>query len=228
MVQKKEKRTGKRPAVPLPLVAVFVLAVLLPSTVLSFLALRSADREAVYVERSLEAALLAEVNLAANRISALLDGLASDLNREAASIPLDSGSMRNWRREVTAAAFPFLLKDGILTIPEGQGSPPEQEAFRSSFGSFLGGGGQIPVYDHIAGVYRKEMGAFSSREVSLPLLDTGKYGAETTSVLPSPREPLEESRPEKDAPAAAAPAPSSWPGLTQTLGKKASRPAVSD
>ena len=228
MVQKKEKRTGKRPAVPLPLVAVFVLAVLLPSTVLSFLALRAADREAVYVERSLEAALLAEVNLAANRISALLDALASDLKMEAAAIPLESGSMRIWSREVPAAAFPFLLKDGILTIPEGQGSPAEHEVFRSSFGGFLRGDAQIPVYDHLAGVYRKEMGAFSSREVSPTLLDTGEYGADVASVLPSPPALLEEPSPEKDAPAAPAPAPSFWPGLTQTLGKKASRPAVPD
>ena len=64
--------------VPLPFLLVFVLAVLLPSIALSLLALRAADREAVYVERSLEAALLAEVNLAAQKISALLDNLGVD------------------------------------------------------------------------------------------------------------------------------------------------------
>ena len=80
---KKRTRAGSGLPVPLPFVLVFVLAVLLPSIALSLLSLRAADREAVYVERSLEAALLAEVNLAAQKISALLESLAGDLKRQA-------------------------------------------------------------------------------------------------------------------------------------------------
>ena len=57
-------------------------------------ALRAADREVVYVERSLEAALLAEVNLVATGYQPCLT-LASDLKMEAAAIPLESGSMRS-------------------------------------------------------------------------------------------------------------------------------------
>ena len=74
-------------SLPFPMILIFALAVLLPSAVLGLLALRAADREAAYVERSLEAALLAEVNLAAQKISSLVDELAAELGREAVFSP---------------------------------------------------------------------------------------------------------------------------------------------
>lgn len=141
--------------VPLPFLLVFVLAVLLPSIALSLLALRAADREAVYVERSLEAALLAEVNLAAQKISALLDNLGVELKREAGKI---SGpeALEGGVTPLPPAAFPFFVKDGRLFVPEVSHSLLEN--FLESFGPFLEDREEMQVYDSIAGVYRKEMG----------------------------------------------------------------------
>lgn len=140
--------------VPLPFLLVFVLAVLLPSIALSLLALRAADREAIYVERSLEAALLAEVNLAAQKISALLESLGAELKREAGKI---SGpeALRGWEAFPSPADFPFFVKDGRLFVPQGH---PHLEEFLQSFGPFLEDREEMQVYDSIAGVYRKEMG----------------------------------------------------------------------
>ncbi|HPF85745.1 MAG TPA: HAMP domain-containing sensor histidine kinase [Aminivibrio sp.] len=152
---KKRTRAGSGLPVPLPFVLVFVLAVLLPSIALSLLALRAADREAVYVERSLEAALLAEVNLAAQKISALLESLAGDLKRQAERI---SGpeALEGWGTSPSPAAFPFFVTGGRLFVPDGY--HPRLDAFLQSFGPFLEDREEMQVYDSIAGVYRKEMG----------------------------------------------------------------------
>ncbi len=145
--------------VPLPFLLVFVLAVLLPSIALSLLALRAADREAVYVERSLEAALLAEVNLAAQKISALLDNLGVELKREAEKI---SGpeALEGGVTSLPPAAFPFFVKDGRLFVPEVSHSLLEN--FLESFGPFLEDREEMQVYDSIAGFTERRWGRLRS------------------------------------------------------------------
>ena len=66
--------------IPLLLVSVFVLAVLVPSVGLGFLALRAAERESLYVERRLEETLLAEADLAARRVEELMERLTEELS----------------------------------------------------------------------------------------------------------------------------------------------------
>jgi len=98
------------------MILIFALAVLLPSAVLGLLALRAADREAAYVERSLEAALLAEVNLAAQKISSLLDELAAELGREARKIS-GPGDLEEMRALPPLPPFLSLRREAVFSPP---------------------------------------------------------------------------------------------------------------
>ena len=145
----------KRLTTPFSLTLLFSLAVLLPSVVLSMLALRAADREALHIERNLESALLSEVNLAAHRVADLLGSIATELMGEASEIPSNPAFLEQWRGGGALAVSPFLLVHGRLSLPD---SPAEAvETLLLSFGAFLEGRAELPVYDHIAGVYRREL-----------------------------------------------------------------------
>jgi signal transduction histidine kinase len=154
MAEKRKTALAKLPT-PLPLVLLFFLAVLLPSVALSMLALRAADREALHVERGLEGALLSEINFAANRVSDLLKTIEYELEGEASEIPSALSGLRRWRGRNPLAALPFLLVNGRVFLPEA--ASPAKETFRAAFSSFLEGRSELPVFDHIAGVYRREL-----------------------------------------------------------------------
>ena len=148
-------RGGHRPSLPFTAVMVFAVAVLLPSAVLGLLALRAADREAAFVERSLEAALLAEVNLAAQKITALLDGMGRELQGRAQKIT-GPGDLEKAGELPAPAALPFFVEGDQVFTP---GGPLKARAdFLRVFGAFLEGREEAPGYDSVAGVYRKEMG----------------------------------------------------------------------
>jgi signal transduction histidine kinase len=140
--------------VPFSLILVFIVAVLVPSVALSFLALRAADRESVYVERRLEGALLAEVDLAAGRVEAAVSGLYDELLRESLEPGFD---LMAWRSN-PFVGVPFELRDGALLLPGA--APSEREKFMESFGGFLTGRTRLPVYEGIARVYKHEMKSY--------------------------------------------------------------------
>ena len=132
--------TSKNRTIPVSLVFVFIAAVLVPSIALSFLALRAADRESLYMERRLESTLLTEVNLAAREVERLMNRILLQLENDENTSLVD---------------VPFILQDGTLTLLGG--SDVTREAFAASFGAFLRGSARLPMYDNIAQVYRKEM-----------------------------------------------------------------------
>lgn len=139
------------------LAVVFVLAVLGPSVGLSLLALRAASREALFVERRFEGSLLAEVNHAAARIAEVLQVVMEDLAAEAERIDSDVAALARWKKEEPLVSVPFLLQDGRVTISDAEGDGGA--AFLATFGPFLEGRSNLPVYDDIADVYRKQMRA---------------------------------------------------------------------
>ena len=140
----------------IPLAFVFVMAVLLPSLALSLLALRAANREALYVERRLENALLAEVNHAAGAIAELLRRIGTELETDAAGLSgSGAGALDAWRAGNPLVSVPFALESGRLIVPDPSGA--KSRAFRDGFGPFLEGRVELPVYDDIANVYRRQM-----------------------------------------------------------------------
>jgi signal transduction histidine kinase len=152
---RKERRGGG--GIRLPLAFVFVLAVLLPCVALSLLALRAANREALYVERRLENTLLAEVNHAAGQIADLLRRIGRELADDAPLEGSVEAALESWRRRNALVAVPFALEAGRLSTPDPAGA--DDRAFRSAFGAFLEGRTELPVYDDIANVYRRRMTA---------------------------------------------------------------------
>lgn len=155
MNRKGKKTTRRGMALPPLIVLIFLLGVFLPAVVLSLLALRAADREAVYVERSLEAALLAEVNLAAQKITSLLEAVGAELREEAEGVE-DFDEAHRWKDPPAPAAFPFFASEGRLAV--WPFAPPSlRDSFLAAFGPFLEGREELPVYDSLSGVYRKEM-----------------------------------------------------------------------
>jgi signal transduction histidine kinase len=138
-----------------PLALLFLLGVLLPSVALSVLALRAASREALFVERRLEVALLAEVGAAARQVERALDEMGEELSQELRDLPLTPQGLARWGSHQELAAVPFLLSQGVLSLPGG--SAAEKKAFLQDFGPFLRGEGALPVYDRAADVYRRRV-----------------------------------------------------------------------
>lgn len=139
----------------LSLVIIFLSVVILPSVVLSMLALRAADREALLVSRRLEVSLMSEVNLAANRVADLLDTIEGELEGEASEIPSNPSLFEGWSGGGRLTDCPFLVSGGKLFISANSG--PAGRRLLASFGPFLRGQAEIPFFEGIAGVYRKEL-----------------------------------------------------------------------
>lgn len=179
------KKYRKR-VVPVPLILIFVLAVLVPSIALSFLALRAADRESLFVERRLEGALLAETDLAARKVEELMAEIQTDL--EGNAFLLD--------RSNPLVDVPFILENGRLSVADAP--PSNKEIFMTSFGAFLRGDARLPLYDSIARVYRKEMqpppsvsyerlgSAFDAASVSSSYKETDVSENERQAVVSAP------------------------------------------
>ncbi|MDR1944094.1 MAG: HAMP domain-containing histidine kinase [Synergistaceae bacterium] len=137
-------------ALPVSLILILLLAVLAPSVALSFLALRAADRESVYIERRLESALMAEVQMAARGVEAAMDNIFYELLR---SVPQWAPDYVSWVENPLVGA-PFLLSGGVLVLPAAQSAGAER--FPAPFEAFLNGSSRLPVYDSVARIYRRE------------------------------------------------------------------------
>jgi hypothetical protein len=202
-------RHTKRPPLPFTPIAIFILAVLVPSIALSFLALRAAEREAVYVERRLESALMAEVGLAAASIEGLMDDILSALDREAASFGGgDDALMARWSKTNPLVDTPFRLIGGrVETVTaEGRGGPGDLTA---SFGDFLEGRGRLPTYDLVTRIYRYDADTDSAESKS-SAARSAKALSGMTAEPPAPMMSYEESAPKP-------------PGMTRRSSKTGNR-----
>ena len=147
------------------LLTVFVLAVLVPCTALSVLALRAAEREAMYVERRMEASLLAEVDLTSSGINRLMADVTESLMLDA----LDGlgGS--------PLVGVRFTLYGGRLNLSS---SVDEASIFRDKFEGFLMRGERLPTYELVTRVYKTS---------DASALATGARYEDARAVSPSER-----------------------------------------
>ena len=164
------------------LVPLFFLGVLLPSVALSVLALRAASREALYVERRLESALLSEVSAASRRVGDMLAALEAELSGEIGALPSTPQALESWRAERGDVAVTFLLSQGVLFVPGG--NPDDRRAFLQAFGPFLRGEGALPVYDRVTDVYRRRMLEFETS--SVPASPKGPPDTSSHAALKTP------------------------------------------
>jgi signal transduction histidine kinase len=132
------------------LILLLAAAIFAPGAALSMLALRAADRESFYVERRLEGALAAEVDLAARRVEQLMEDERGALARD-----VKSGSpLERWPEMNPMAETVFELDGSELSVfsPYADGA----RNFRENFGGFLTGGERLPTYDLVTRIYRTE------------------------------------------------------------------------
>jgi signal transduction histidine kinase len=160
------KTTGKG-FLPSPMIWIFAAAVLLPSVALSFLALRSADRESVYAERRFESALAAEAGLAAQRADEVMRGISQALEESASRGELAGESAEN-----PVIGTPFELRDGEILFP-GAASEAEREEFLRTFGDFLLNGSTLPAYDSVTRIYRSDNSDYIEGSASRPEKQSG-------------------------------------------------------
>jgi hypothetical protein len=113
---------------------VFVLAVLVPGIALSMLAIRAAEREQAYVERRLEGALVAEVDLASRGVEELMRDTRYSLKREAESEIGGSLPVDLWPEINPFAGVPFTLNKNDLRIASD--SDEKHKRFMDMFGFF--------------------------------------------------------------------------------------------
>ncbi|MCL2684606.1 MAG: HAMP domain-containing histidine kinase [Synergistaceae bacterium] len=160
-------------------ITVFLLAVLAPCIAMSVLALRAAEREAMYVERRMETALLAEVDLTCAGLSQLMADILESLRRSALEPEWGGNPLAGVR---------FTLSAGRLDL---SGGSDETAAFRDNFEEFLLQGESLPTYELVTRAYRTS-GIMRQREGALletdPLAEDRIFGrAESEGFVTYPR-----------------------------------------
>ncbi|MDR3076110.1 MAG: hypothetical protein LBU26_02315, partial [Synergistaceae bacterium] len=110
---------------------------------MSMLALRAAEREAMYVERRMETALMSEVDLAARSVAQLMLDVRNSLRRDTPGSLADN----------PLASATFSLASGRLGV---SGPAEGARRFRENFAGFLTEGARVPTYDLVTSVYRAE------------------------------------------------------------------------
>jgi signal transduction histidine kinase len=133
------------------LVLILAAAIFAPGAALSLLALRAAEREAVYVERRLEEALAAEVGLAARRVEELVRDARDSLARDVQS---GAGARVGWAKTNPVAGTAFTLRDGVLSVYASDRGA--ERNFRENFGKFLDGSARMSTYDLVTRIYKTE------------------------------------------------------------------------
>jgi signal transduction histidine kinase len=132
------------------LILLFAAVIFLPGGALSVLAMRAADRESFYVERRLEGALIAEVDLAARRVEQLLEDVRGSLALDVKS----KSSPERWFEMNAIVETVFELKGNDLSVFSPYAG--RERNFRENFEGFLTDGERLPVYDLVTRIYRIE------------------------------------------------------------------------
>jgi len=139
----------------------FILAVIIPSTILGVIAVRAIRHEKVYLEKSLEDTLLAELNQTVILLNAQLDNLQQEL-KNSLDFPKGSddypGIFASWKQSSSLVKVPFLISstNQVLWPLVGKGSSNEETSFLADNKDFLASKLEIPVLMNVAADYYKE------------------------------------------------------------------------
>jgi len=138
----------------------FIIAVIIPSVILSVIAVRSVNHEEVFIEKRLEDALLVEVNHVAVLIKQAVEDIEKELNRTLYVIGSDyEKSFSQWKTKSSMVGIPFLLsRNNDFLWPVSNNNLGQQElSFFKWGGDLLRDKVAIPVYENIALVYKKSI-----------------------------------------------------------------------
>ncbi|MBN3039789.1 MAG: HAMP domain-containing histidine kinase [Candidatus Omnitrophica bacterium] len=150
----------------------FVVVVLVPGIVLSAIAMRSIGVEEIYIEKSIEKILFAEVSYVASRINSRLAEIEDDLSSSIDPPPLDrlKESFAQWEKTTPLVGVPFLVSPSseILWPNYSQNLNDEEKTFLDWNRKFLSNEARIPVFENVAVAYKDDI-LQSTREQYLNL-----------------------------------------------------------
>ena len=137
----------------------FIIAVILPSFFLSYLAISTVSREEAFLEKRLQDSLQTEVSHVASLIKRDLNSVQQELERSLRGLPVRQGAFemaRTWQRQQNLVDIPFFLTlDRRILWPTFNGTSRERDFLQWSSG-FLMDQDTTPVYEHIALVYKNK------------------------------------------------------------------------
>ncbi len=158
----------------------FIGAVIVPSILLTFFAVRAVSHERAYIEQQLETALAAEAEAAVGRLGAELEEVREELS---AGLDLpgsaDPGpALERWRAEAPLAEVAFLLSPSFEILWPGAAG----QAFLRTYGTFLSDRAVVPVYQNVARVLTEERRAAPEEGLA-----AGAAAPAAQSAAPEPR-----------------------------------------
>ena len=164
----------------------FVIAVVIPCALLAIMAIRSINREEVFIEKRYQNTLLAETNYVASLINSELGNIRDELNSTSPALqkiaPEDAFS--TWRERSPLVNVPFLLSADyeILWPRLAQTASEADLAFLSWNRDFITNETQIPVYQNIALAYKTQ------------IIESDKEAPPSEGLPPGPQEASQQDR----------------------------------
>ena len=149
--------------------ALFLLIVLIPAVILSFLAIRSVNQEEMVQRKRLEDTLLLELDRTNTILRLTIDNLIQELHESLPDISrqdiTNSGSEEEiirWKESEPLVGIPYLLvKDGSILYPDIRSSNTNEkkdaDLFYWRYLNLFSNKESIPVYKNIAEEYEKEI-----------------------------------------------------------------------
>lgn len=148
----------------------FILAVILPSVMLSVIAIRSLSREEAFIEKRMHNTLLAEVTHVSSVIAEGLSAIERELSLSAVDFRFDEPdySLNQWKGKNKLIDVPFLVSaEGEILYPRyEQGLGKDEKSFLDWNGQFFHDEVKIPVYENIALAYKNEIAKEETRAPS--------------------------------------------------------------
>lgn len=139
----------------------FVIVVLVPAVILSFLAFRTASQEEAYNEKRLKATLLAELNHTVLLINSEVDSILQGL-QETAIFSRDGNykdTLKRWKQKNELVGTPFILSNlhEIIWPDPSQAITESERVFLDMNSQFFSDKKPILVYQNVAFAYQNEI-----------------------------------------------------------------------
>ncbi|HEY9594064.1 MAG TPA: hypothetical protein VHE79_06285, partial [Spirochaetia bacterium] len=138
---------------------IFIAAVIVPSSLLGVLSVRSASREEAFIEKERATTLDAEVNrvvdLANAEVTAVVEELRAGLSIGATGSP--GRALDAWKASHALVSVPFLLSPRYGILWPVSAANPEERRFLRENGDFLSDRATTTVLENIAVRYQAEI-----------------------------------------------------------------------
>lgn len=170
----------------------FIIAVVIPGTLLTVIAIRSINREQAYIEKRFQETLLTEIIHTAGLLEQELTNIQTELNATSPSVLSDDPDVlfTEWKIGTPLVEVPFLLSPSYEILwPRLSSALNDEELFFINWNKeFITNQASIPVYQNIALLYKDQILDASQRD-RLPIIDAEEMtAADTMHSAEKPKE----------------------------------------